>query len=115
MRMIDHGNVIRLFECFESEKEMQIVLELVTGGELFDRLVDAGNYTEKDAARCMYSLCDALQHLHAHQIAHRDLKPENILYGSSDSKADIKLTDFGLSQVNSRSHCCPMPAAIAPH
>ena len=61
---------------------MMLVMELVTGGELFDRIVAKGSYTEKDAAGVIMQLCDALKYMHDKKIVHRDLKPENILCAS---------------------------------
>ena len=80
MKMVSHPNIIQLFEIFDESKKMHLVLELVTGGELFDRIVAKGNYSEKDAATCMSQLCQALDYLHTKKIVHRDLKPENLLY-----------------------------------
>jgi serine/threonine protein kinase len=71
-----------LFEIFDEPKKMMLVMELVTGGELFDRIVAKGSYTEKDAAGVILQLCDALKYMHEKKIVHRDLKPENILCAS---------------------------------
>jgi len=71
-----------LFEIFDEPKKMMLVMELVTGGELFDRIVAKGSYTEKDAAGVIMQLCDALKYMHEKKIVHRDLKPENILCAS---------------------------------
>ena len=79
MEECNHPNIISLFEIFEEPKKMNLVMELVTGGELFDEIVSRGNYTERDAANVMGTLCSALDYLHARKIVHRDLKPENIL------------------------------------
>ena len=79
MGQLKHPNVIKLFEIFDEPKKMMLVMELVTGGELFDRIVSKGSYTEADAAGVILSLCDALNYMHAKKIVHRDLKPENIL------------------------------------
>ena len=99
MKKVNHKNIIKLYEIFDESKKMNLVMELVTGGELFDRIVERGNYTEKDAANTIYTLCNALDHLHKMNIVHRDLKPENILYASSDPDAEIKVADFGLARV----------------
>ena len=72
----------QLFEIFDEPKKMMLVMELVTGGELFDRIVSKGSYTEADAAGVLLQLCDALNYMHAKKIVHRDLKPENILCAS---------------------------------
>ncbi|KAK2163447.1 hypothetical protein LSH36_79g05005 [Paralvinella palmiformis] len=71
---ISHPNIIRLKEVYETPTSMQLVLELVTGGELFDRIVTQGYYSEKDAAKCVNEMLQALKYLHEHDIIHRDLK-----------------------------------------
>ena len=91
MNMVDHPNVINLFEIFDEPKKMNLVMELVTGGELFDRIVALGSYTEKDAAAVMGTLAKALKYLHDKGIVHRDLKPENILLANKDKDAPIKV------------------------
>lgn len=118
MSMVDHPNVIRLYEIYEEPKKMHLVMELVTGGELFDRIVAQGNYTEKDAADTIGTLCNALAYLHDKNIVHRDLKPENILYQSPDPDAKIKVADFGLARVVSGKDlmktACGTPGYVAP-
>ena len=99
MQDINHPNVINLFEIFDEPKKMNLVMELVTGGELFDRIVAKGSYSEKDAAQCLKELCSALKYLHEKKIVHRDLKPENLLYDSPAEDAKIKVADFGLARV----------------
>jgi serine/threonine protein kinase len=99
MKMVSHPNIIQLFEIFDESKKMHLVLELVTGGELFDRIVAKSSYTEREAANTIGTLCSALGHLHALKIVHRDLKPENILYASPAEDALIKVADFGLARL----------------
>merc|ERR1712083_331462 len=93
-------------------------MELVTGGELFDRIVAKGNYTEGDAADLMKTLCDALAYLHEKNIVHRDLKPENLLYSSPADDATIKVADFGLARIVSGKDmmktACGTPGYVAP-
>ena len=98
MKKVKHSNIIQLYEDLDEPKKMNLVMELVTGGELFDRIVAKGNYTEKDAATTIVTLCSALNHLHEKKIVHRDLKPENILYADDSDDAQIKLADFGLAR-----------------
>lgn len=69
------------------------------GGELFDRIVEEGSFTEKDASRIVKQITSAIQYLHSKDIVHRDLKPENLLFRSRDANADIMVTDFGLSKL----------------
>ena len=118
MNMVDHPNVINLFEIFDEPKKMNLVLELVTGGELFDRIVAKGNYSEKDAATCMSQLCQALDYLHTKKIVHRDLKPENLLYASPADDANLKVADFGLARMltagDMMKTACGTPGDVAP-
>jgi serine/threonine protein kinase len=118
MSSVSHHNVIKLYEIFDEPKKMHLVMELVTGGELFDRIVARGNYTEKDAAALMGTLCDALDYLHEKNIVHRDLKPENFLYSSPADDAIIKVADFGLARVVSGKDmmktACGTPGYVAP-
>ena len=118
MGKVDHPNVIKLVDVFDETKKMNLVLELVTGGELFDKIVEKGNYTEKDAANTLMTLCDALEHLHAKGVVHRDLKPENILLASKGDNAPIKVADFGLARVMKKGDvmktACGTPGYVAP-
>ena len=71
----------------------------VTGGELFDRIVEKGSYTEKDAADLIKQVLSAVAYMHSEGVVHRDLKPENLLYHSSDEDSKIMISDFGLSKM----------------
>ena len=118
MNMIEHKNVVNLYELYDEPKKMNLVMELVTGGELFDRIVSKGSYSEKDAAEVIFTLCDALEYLHEKKIVHRDLKPENILLKDNSDDADIKIADFGLARVVSGKDmmktACGTPGYVAP-
>jgi serine/threonine protein kinase len=89
---VDHPNVIKLKEIYESEKEVHLVLELVTGGELFDRIIDLGYFCEKDAAAVIKQLLEALEYIHARSIVHRDLKV--IFTCMTINKHDCRFDDF---------------------
>ena len=71
----------------------------VTGGELFDRIVEKGSYSERDASDLIRQVLEAVSYLHSLGIVHRDLKPENLLYMCPDDDARIMLSDFGLSKM----------------
>ena len=119
MTAVQHKNVIRLFEVFEESKFTTLVMELVQGGELFDRIVAKGSYTEKDAANCIFQVCDALEFLHEKKIVHRDLKPENILYANAAPDETIKIADFGLARSlaakgDMMKTACGTPGYVAP-
>ena len=83
---IEHPNIIALKEIFDSKSKLYLVMELVSGGELFDRIVEKGSYTEKDASILIKKVVDAISYLHGKGIVHRDLKPENLLYNDADGR-----------------------------
>jgi len=79
MKRVRHDNVLSLQEVYETEDTIALVMELVTGGELFYKIVEKGNYSEKDAANIVSQMIKGVAYLHGQGIAHRDLKPENLL------------------------------------
>jgi serine/threonine protein kinase len=95
---INHKNCIRLEEYFTSKEAFTLVMECVTGGEVFDRICEKNYYSEAEAAKTMHELGECLHHLHSHGIIHRDLKPENLLYADDSPDAELKVTDFGLAK-----------------
>jgi len=99
MKMMDHPNIIKLFESFEDHRNIYLVMELCTGGELFDRIIEAGHFTEVQAAVLMQQIVRAIYYMHENQVCHRDLKPENFLFTTKDpiDKTLLKIIDFGLS------------------
>ena len=88
-----HPNIIRLYEVIETEREIIMIMEYASGGELFD-LICREQPSENEARRLFQQIIFGLEYLHAHQVSHRDLKPENILL---DENNNVKLADFGLS------------------
>ena len=98
MSQIDHPNCIKLFEIFDEEQYICLVMELLSGGELFDRIVEKENYSEKEASDTIRPIVDALRYCHEQGIIHRDLKPENLLYCNDEEMSSIKITDFGLAR-----------------
>ena len=90
----------------------------VTGGELFDRIVEKGSYTEKDASNLIRQILEAVDYMHQQNIVHRDLKPENLLYYSNDENSKIMISDFGLSKIQESgsimSTACGTPGYVAP-
>lgn len=95
LKSLDHPNILRVYEFFDSPKRILIVTELLPGGELFYEITNQGAFTEAKAAEIMRQIFSALAYLHEHNIAHRDLKPENILLEEKGSTLCIKLVDFG--------------------
>jgi len=97
LRTLDHPNVIRVFETFETDLECFLVTEYCAGGELFQRLINAGHLDEEQAALVMRQLLSAVAYFHSRGICHKDLKPENLLL-LSDLNTGLKVIDFGLGQ-----------------
>ena len=92
-------------------------MELLSGGELFDRIVEKENYSEKEAADTIRPIVDALRYCHNMGIIHRDLKPENLLYANEDEMSSIKITDFGLARFvegEMATTACGTPNYVAP-
>uniref|UniRef100_A0A3P9LXB4 Calcium/calmodulin-dependent protein kinase IGb n=2 Tax=Oryzias latipes TaxID=8090 RepID=A0A3P9LXB4_ORYLA len=117
LRRIKHENVVGLEDIYESRTHYYLIMQLVSGGELFDRILDRGMYTEKDASRVIQQVLQAVSYLHQNGIVHRDLKPENILYYSQDEDSKIMISDFGLSKMTDTgimSTACGTPGYVAP-
>ena len=89
--------IVALDGAFEDRHSVHLVMELCSGGELFDAIVAKGKYTEADAASMCRSIVRVVAHCHSLGVIHRDLKPENFLLSSKDDTAILKATDFGLS------------------
>ncbi|XP_056368337.1 calcium/calmodulin-dependent protein kinase type IV-like [Oenanthe melanoleuca] len=115
---LSHPNIIKLKEIFETPSEIALVLELVTGGELFDRIVERGFYSERDAAHVVKQILEAVSYLHQNGVVHRDLKPENLLYADLSPDAPLKIGDFGLSKIldeqDTMKTVCGTPGYCAP-
>ncbi|KAK4353530.1 hypothetical protein RND71_025724 [Anisodus tanguticus] len=93
----EHPNVVRIKGTYEDSLYVHIVMELCAGGELFDRIVEKGQYSEKEAAKLIKTIVGVVEACHSLGVMHRDLKPENFLLLSSQEDAALKATDFGLS------------------
>merc|ERR1712216_861219 len=92
---VNHPNCVRLYDVFDTEEELFLVMELVIGCDLFDRIVEKQKYPESDAVRLVRNMATALHHLHSRNIIHRDLKPENLLVTKDKMGRDtLKLADF---------------------
>jgi serine/threonine protein kinase len=100
LRSLDHPYVVKLFDaCISPGKAIYLVMELIRGGDLFDRIVERERYTEVQARRLFRRILAAVYYLHEERgIVHRDLKPENILVVDRRSDVNIKHTDFGLAK-----------------
>lgn len=97
MKLIKHPNVVRLHEVMGSRTKIFIVLEFITGGELFDKIVKNGRMGEDEARRYFHQLINAVDFCHSRGVYHRDLKPENLLL---DTYGNLKISDFGLSALS---------------
>lgn len=101
LQNVQHPNIVAFHDWFESRDRFYIATQLATGGELFERIVEKGRFTEKDAALCIRQILKALAYLHSQDIVHRDIKPENVLYLKSekeDPQSPIVLADFGIAK-----------------
>lgn len=118
MKKVDHPNILKLFEIFEDEQHVYIVMELINGSELFDRIVDKGYYSEKNTVNIVKQILSAVSYLHKLGIAHRDLKPENLLCSGTDDTEEVKIADFGLSKMFDGNELlmtsCGTPGYVAP-
>lgn len=103
---LDHPHIVKLHEVFKDAKRMYLVMELCTGGELFDRIVEEAEATgvegqafgEQGAATYMQQILGAMRYLHSKNYVHRDIKPENFLLQDKTKEAPIKVIDFGLAK-----------------
>lgn len=116
MKLVRHPYVVRLHEVIASRTKIYIILEFITGGELFDKIVHHGRLSEAEARRYFQQLIDGVDYCHSRGVYHRDLKPENLLL---DSQGNLKISDFGLSAlpgqgVNLLKTTCGTPNYVAP-
>ncbi|XP_030203996.1 LOW QUALITY PROTEIN: serine/threonine-protein kinase BRSK2 [Gadus morhua] len=96
LKLIEHPHVLKLHDVYENNKYLYLVLEHVSGGELFDYLVKKGRLTPKEARKFFRQIISALDFCHSHSICHRDLKPENLLL---DEKNNMRIADFGMASL----------------
>jgi calcium/calmodulin-dependent protein kinase I len=102
LRSLRHPNIIQLYDVFITQDKIYIIMELMSGGELFDYVVQKGTLTEEEASRIVRKVTSALVYLHSRNVIHRDMKPENLLLArkpSSSNDIEVKIIDFGLSKV----------------
>ncbi|XP_065028502.1 SNF1-related protein kinase catalytic subunit alpha KIN10-like isoform X1 [Musa acuminata AAA Group] len=115
LRLFMHPHIIRLYEVIETHSDIYVVMEYVKSGELFDYIVEKGRLQEDEARRFFQQIISGVEYCHRNMVAHRDLKPENLLL---DSKCNVKIADFGLSNVMRDGHflktSCGSPNYAAP-
>ena len=118
MSQLDHPNVVKLIEIFDEDDYVYLVMELMQGGELFDRLVEKENYSEQEASEIIKPIVDAIRYCHSMNIIHRDLKPENLLFATMDEGAVVKIADFGMGRFitpgEMATTACGTPNYLAP-
>ncbi|CAN0326792.1 unnamed protein product [Lampetra planeri] len=121
-----HPNVVKVHEVFANSMQLPheatprarllLVMEMMEGGELFNRISQCRHFTEKQASKVTQQISRALQHCHSLNIAHRDLKPENLLFKDNSLDAPLKLCDFGFAKVDQGDLMTPQftPYYVAP-
>jgi len=117
LRKLRHPHIVNLKEVVMTDKYTYIIMELLSGGELFNRIVDRGSFPEEEAKALFSQILLSMQYLHNMNIVHRDVKPENILYVAPGSN-DIKLIDFGYAGIwkpeKPLTGLCGTPDYVAP-
>lgn len=115
LRLFMHPHIIRLYEVIETSNDIYVVMEYVKSGELFDYIVEKGRLVEDEARHFFQQIISGVEYCHRNMVVHRDLKPENLLL---DSRANVKIADFGLSNVMRDGHflktSCGSPNYAAP-
>ena len=115
LRLFMHPHIIRLYEVLETPHDIYVVMEYVKSGELFDYIVEKGRLGENEARHFFQQIVSGVEYCHRNMVVHRDLKPENLLL---DSKSNVKIADFGLSNVMRDGHflktSCGSPNYAAP-
>ncbi|KAH7387108.1 hypothetical protein KP509_16G005800 [Ceratopteris richardii] len=115
LRLFMHPHIIRLYEVIDTPTDIYLSMEYVNSGELFDYIVEKGRLSENEARRFFQQIISGVEYCHRNMVVHRDLKPENLLL---DSKYNIKIADFGLSNVMRDGHflktSCGSPNYAAP-
>lgn len=117
LKSLDHPNIIKYVNYFENDDDIHIVMEVVDGGDLYDR-VKQRSYSEDEARGLICNLLSAIKYFHDRDVIHRDLRPENILLKSMNDDIDIKVADFGFAvkipNESRRKTVCGAPSYIAP-
>ncbi|XP_068672803.1 serine/threonine-protein kinase BRSK2-like [Montipora foliosa] len=112
MKLVDHPHVLGLYDVYESKKHLFLILEHVSGGELFDYLVKRGRLPLGEARRFFAQMISAVDFCHKHCVCHRDLKPENLLL---DKKMNIKVADFGMASLQVGDNAMLETSCGSPH
>ncbi len=117
MRLLGHKNLMKLYEVYESANSIYISVELLEGGQLYDKIKGKYKFTSHEIKMIMRGLLEGLEQMHAQNIMHRDLKPENILL-RKEGDFDVVIADFGLAEkADSKEYLfvrCGTPGYVAP-
>mmetsp|Transcript_28121 Transcript_28121/g.77332 ORF Transcript_28121/g.77332 Transcript_28121/m.77332 type:complete len:1025 (+) Transcript_28121:244-3318(+) len=117
VRVREGPNIVQLYEVYEEEVDCFLIMELMRGGELFERILQKREFTEREARDCVKGMLRGLEYMHERRVAHRDLKPENLLL-EDDTGHNVKLADFGFAkrckQHNGLRTLCGTPGYLAP-
>jgi calcium/calmodulin-dependent protein kinase I len=119
LKQVDHPNIVKLIDVYEDSQTFSLVLELMTGGELFETILEKSSFSEQEAKELILPIVDAIKYCHSLGIVHRDIKPENLLFSSKDpAVAVIKVSDFGLARTIEEDQfaqtTCGTPGYVAP-
>lgn len=116
LKMVKHHNILQLVDAFETKKEYFIFLELATGREVFDWILDQGYYSERDTSNVMRQVLEAVAYLHSLKIVHRNLKLENLVYYNRLKHSKIVISDFQLAKLENGliRDPCGTPEYLAP-
>ena len=119
MRKLNHPNLLKLYEIYESAEYIYLILESLEGGELMTRIIEKGTYDEYTISLLLKKMLEALEYMHSKKIIHRDIKPENLLLRNTKSDYDVVIADFGLATQYSepdkiKIKRCGTPGFIAP-
>jgi calcium/calmodulin-dependent protein kinase I len=118
LQLTNHQNIVSVKEVFYCKNYVYLVMDLMTGGELFDRIVTKDHYSEQEAKTALQQIVVAINYCHEKNIVHRDLKPENILYQSPADNSPLKIADFGLATLMRPNQlmtvACGTPGYVAP-
>lgn len=119
MRLIDHHNILKLYEVCETENSLYMIMDLVQGGSLIEKIREQITFTLDQSIQIMSGMLKAIEHCHNKGIMHRDIKPENILFRTNNMKEeDVILADFGLSTlIHEKKYLffrCGTPGYVAP-
>mmetsp|Transcript_42022 Transcript_42022/g.99617 ORF Transcript_42022/g.99617 Transcript_42022/m.99617 type:complete len:329 (-) Transcript_42022:90-1076(-) len=115
---VDHPNCVKLYDVYYTVKSVYLVMELLTGGELLERVSEKGNLSEAETAKLVQQILRGVQYLHSQGIVHRDLKLENIILADNQAGSVVKIADFGLSRLLEPTTLlqtlCGSPQYVAP-